>query len=660
MKKKMAIAACIFLICALMVKSIEIYSRFDMGIWDYIQCSMPLTQEEREYLGAREIKYGIDIDNMPYAFISADSGESSGMLKDYFNQLSIILETEFYPVSYDDYHLALKLKSGELNAAAINKSDTYEDVFMFTQPLYVERSKILVREDSEFENINDVRDVSIAVIAGSAAHHAANEYFTESKNVNLILTSDLDESLYLFGMREVEGIIGDESQLSYYLNRNIKDKWFRFLEGSVSEEEIGVAVNKDQQILLSILNKGILEVKKDGQYNHIHSKWFGSLMPEIDDFIVSSSTANLLIILMGISFVFILWNITVARRVDVKTSELNESREVLRTIMDSLYDGIIVTDKEGEIQVCNGTALKLLHADNENVQGRNIYKEKAMEPFLSHVNMEEAFKLEDKYFLVSLRKLRGASEKQLWVIRDYTSRYRYESLIRQEAKMIAVGELSAGLAHEIRNPLGIIKNYIYIIRDKMTGSIEKHAVGVIDNSVDRINGLIDNLLHFSRFSVDRPVMVNIRELILQIVSLERKNLEKNNIEISVVFCSDEYETLLINEDIIRLIIVNLINNSIDALRDIQKSKNSIKIMVECGNGLHIDFEDNGKGIPKEQIEEIFNPFFTTKDNGTGLGLYIIGSEIREAGGSITVESEVGRGTCFHIILPADKEKNNEQ
>ena len=657
MKKKLAVACAIFLVCAFAVKAIDIKTKYDMYIWDYIRYSMPLTEEEKEFLNSNKIKYGIATENPPFAFATEESEQGAGMLKDCFAQISVMLETEFTPVLYDKYYLALELKREEIDAAAINKTPVNESVFLFTQALYVERSKILVNEESEFRSIDDVRDISIAVTAGSTAHHEANSFFEEDKNVDLILTQNLDESLRLFGMKEVDAIIGDEFMISYYLNRNVKDSHFRFLDGALSEEEIGVAVNKDQKILYSILNKGILEIKKDGQYAHIYSKWFGNFMPEISNFSASDHIADMVILMIALSYVFVFWNMTVRDKVNIRTRELKESRVELYNIVNSLYDGIIVTDSKGEIQVCNGAALEILKTDNEHIAGRSVHEVDGIKPFLAHVDQQDAFKLGGKYYLVSDRELKGTSGKRMFVIEDYTARYKYESLTRQEAKMIAVGELSAGLAHEIRNPLGIIKNYIYIIKKKMSGSVEKYAADAIDNSVDRINVLIENLLSFSRLSRENAGTADVKELLSQIVALERKRLEKNNIKIEVNIWDNENHGLYINEDVFRLAVVNLINNSVDALNEADKEDKKIFIDIRRADGkLFIDFKDNGKGIPKGNIEEIFNPFFTTKETGTGLGLYIVASEIREAGGSIMADSIEGVSTSFHIVLPAEKER----
>jgi polar amino acid transport system substrate-binding protein len=299
----------------------------------------------------------------------------------------------------------------------------------------------------------------------------------------------------------------------------------------------------------------------------------------------------------------------------------------------------------------------MLSQGEEQVIGKRLNQVEGLQPYLQQANQPTALQVKQQYYLVYKRKLDSHSAKQLLFIEDYTQRYKYESITRQEAKMIAVGELSAGLAHEIRNPLGMIKSYIYLIRKKLSDSVSMHAVQVIDDSVDSINNLIENLLGFSRLSREKTDVVNVEELVWSMVMLEHKNLEKNNIDIQVDMNLENGSELPVNEDVLKLTIVNLFNNSIDALAQVQREEKQIHIKVwETEDRLLLDFADNGSGISGENLEAVFNPFFTTKETGTGLGLYILNSEIRGINGTITAESTEGQGTCFHVTLPIEREE----
>lgn len=662
MKKQIIITVIFFLVVAGAIKWGDIVNRYEIGILDFLRYSSPLTEEEKDYLSNNTVLYGIDVNDAPFAFVAEETGQNTGILVDYFNQLSITLEGDFQPVVAEGINVALRLKDGDTDSAIVKKTRLNEKVFLYTQPLYTERSKVLVEGDSDFDNLKDLSNLSIAVISGSSAHHAANEFFKEANNVRLVLTADLNESFYLFGTEEVDAIIGDEAKISYFLNSGIRSNRFKFLEEPILEEDVSMAVRPDQTMLFNILNKGILEMKRTNQYSHINSKWFGSFIPEINDSTETGRGVNLFLLVMATVFALLIWVFTVRSQVNQRTMELAESREELRELVDSLRDGIIVTGGDGVIQVCNNSVLDFLGLNKDAVIGKKPEDIKELIPFLERAGGSIIYTKDDRDYLVYRRKLNQSSSNDLIFIDDYTDRHRVENLRSQESKMIAVGELSAGLAHEIRNPLGLIKSYLYILKKKISGEDETgtHAIKVMDDSADRINSLIENLLGFSRLSMEHSENVNLRQVVDSVISLEEPRFRKNQVKVEVNYDLPNGEILKLNSDVLKLCLVNLINNSLDALKESQKEEKSIHINIKDASGnLNIEFRDNGKGIDPENLETIFNPFYTTKDDGTGLGLYILQSEMRRIGGSISAESKEGEFMKFIISLPIEKEENHE-
>ncbi len=652
MKRKATLLLILFLLLIFIIKGIDISSKYNMNIFDYIKYSMNLTSQEKNYLKKNDIIYGINIKDPPFSYISLDNGQNTGILVDYFNQLSVTLEKEFTGATYDNYDLAISLISRDINAAVLNKTVYNQSVFLFTEPLYTLHCKVLVRNESPYEKLENVKNTNIAVVTGSLTHHYANKFFKDNDSVHLILTKDLNECLYLLGMGEVDAIAGDEAKISFQLNQAIKDKKFRFLSNSIYTEDISVAVNKDDEILFNILNKGILELKTNNQYMHIHSKWFGSFMPEVRDISDYSNISNIIILIITIVFVLGSWNYIISLRVYERTKELNDSRKELRDVIDSLHDGLMVYSEEDVILECNNAMTKILNLSRSNIINKRFGELEELKPYLKHINDKESFRLDQSYYLVILRRLETLSNMKLFIIEDYTERQKYELINRQDAKMIAVGELSAGLAHEIRNPLGLIKNYLFVLRNRYDDDLSLHAISVIDDSVKRINHLISNLLNFSRLSKEDNKEINIDLLFNSIIALEDKNLRDCNVKLSFNKTYDIPNKLLLNEDILKLGIINLINNSIDAFEGTNIIERRIIISLKISDEkLIIDFQDNGKGIPSSDLEKIFNPFYTTKDTGTGLGLYILASELRAMGGNITCESVQYVKTIFHITLP---------
>lgn len=661
MKKKIFIAGIIFLIVIIGVKTIDIYIRYDVGLIDYIKYSMPLSDKEKRYIKSHNVKYGINVNDAPFAFSMENSKQNTGIMVDYFNQLSVSLESEFIPVVYESYVLGIELKHENIDCSVLNKNNINNQVFDFTQTLYKERSKVLVGGDSKFENISDVKNIKIAVISGSTAHHSANEFFKKEQKVSLILANDLDECFRMFGLGEVDAIIGDEAKISYYLNQALRANRFRFLEGAVSEEDVAVAVNKENKILFNILNKGILEMKKNNQYSHINAKWFGSFIPEIDDSDDGGKSANIMLLVLFILMSFFIWNKSVADQVAIKTRQLQNSRRELHEIIDSLSDGIAVSNTQGKIIYANRTFASIVGVEFEEIFEKCIDEIECLNLFLRHANDAEPFQIGEKFFLTYQKEINLDSKETLILLKDYTERYRYEKLNKQEAKMIAIGELSAGLAHEIRNPLAIIRSYLFVLSRKISDSGGKEAVEVMDESIERINMLIENLLGFSRLSTDKAVKINVVDSISSMITIKQNEFAESNITVKINAASENMHRIVVNEDVLKLCMANLINNAIDAFEGIEKEDKSISINIYSDEvSLHIEFSDNACGINETLLDEIFNPFYTTKETGTGLGLYMIQSEIRKIGGTISVESQLGTGTTFFIEFPVGKEENNEQ
>lgn len=243
----------------------------------------------------------------------------------------------------------------------------------------------------------------------------------------------------------------------------------------------------------------------------------------------------------------------------------------------------------------------------------------------------------------------------------------HERLSLQSNKMAAIGELASGIAHEIRNPLGIIRTQSFIIKNSSEVCENTlKSLEYIDSSVERASNIIDNLLNFSKISGEERENTNIKTFIENILSLENKLLTQRNI--SLELNCNPYTIVYINQEAMKHIIINLLSNAIDALALYDNTGNYIKNINENpkitidifidkeDNSLRIDFTDNGVGIKKEDFEQIFNPFFTTKgpNKGTGLGLYIIYNEINKLNGKIWVESELEKYTKFALSIPVNQ------
>jgi len=224
-----------------------------------------------------------------------------------------------------------------------------------------------------------------------------------------------------------------------------------------------------------------------------------------------------------------------------------------------------------------------------------------------------------------------------------------ERLIKTE-KLASLGQLAAGVAHEINNPLSTITMFSHLIRDTLEKGDQRYEdIQLIIDEANRTKDIVQGLLSFARERVLRPGQTNINDLLEEILGLIINQSLFHNIKIEKVF-EPNLATTYADGTQLKQVFLNIVLNAAQALN----GNGIIKIVTEqiIGNGhLKIMITDNGPGIPSDIMSKLFDPFFTTKEKGTGLGLAISYGIIERHMGEINVQSEPGKGTTFSISMP---------
>ncbi|MBD3857283.1 MAG: hypothetical protein IFK92_12315 [Acidobacteria bacterium] len=221
--------------------------------------------------------------------------------------------------------------------------------------------------------------------------------------------------------------------------------------------------------------------------------------------------------------------------------------------------------------------------------------------------------------------------------------------LRRAEHMASLGQLAAGLAHEIKNPLAGIRGVIELLRDESEDEEQSNLFEQIVKELDRVNRTIHSLLSFARPSLPQRVPTDVSGLIEDSVRLVRPNLQKQNIslEVEVAPNVDKFE---LDPTHIRHVLVNLVTNAADAIES--GGEISIRAITSPDEGdLFLSVTDNGPGIEARFHEKIFEPFYTTKFTGTGLGLAVVNSLVSRSDGVVELLSEPGRGTTVFVLLP---------
>jgi signal transduction histidine kinase len=221
--------------------------------------------------------------------------------------------------------------------------------------------------------------------------------------------------------------------------------------------------------------------------------------------------------------------------------------------------------------------------------------------------------------------------------------------LAQAEKLAALGQLSAAIAHEVNNPLGIIKNYLVILSQSMKKTDKGWShLKVVKEEVDRIARIIKQLLDFYHPKSENKTLTDIGFLLEDTLSFVEEQFSKNKIRIAKKTASN-LPMVEVFPDELRQVFLNLLMNSRDSMPKGGKIEVSARLKKDR---LEIEFKDTGSGIEEKDLQHIFEPFYTTKDKGSGLGLWISNEIIKRHGGEIKVKNrEDKKGTCFNLILP---------
>lgn len=247
--------------------------------------------------------------------------------------------------------------------------------------------------------------------------------------------------------------------------------------------------------------------------------------------------------------------------------------------------------------------------------------------------------------------IRSAALKPLSGIIETEAEERAVARVEQE-KLAAMGEVSAGLAHEIRNPLSAIISGISLLEsDRRTPSERERIFKLIKTEAQRLNSSLTQFLLFARPHEPLRVRIDLGGLIREIVQMIEDDPEVRG-ETRIVLEMEKLDSVWFDDDQLRQVIWNVALNAIQAM----KGKGELTIKTEDAGGgfFRIEIEDTGPGVPEELRDRIFAPFFSTKKEGAGLGLSIVRRILIAHGGSITLETKTGTGAKFIIIGPGQK------
>jgi PAS domain S-box-containing protein len=366
-------------------------------------------------------------------------------------------------------------------------------------------------------------------------------------------------------------------------------------------------------------------------------------------------------------------------------SYLRQVFDFYHSMVQHLNAGIMVIDLEGTIQFANRISSRLLGYELDELNGRQIVElfnnADDGQRFLKECTRRglrlkewevQFFHPKKKVITVGIdtsymEDVRNRFQGIVLLLRDLTEIVDMRNQVRQMEHLALLGEMAAGLAHEVRNPLAGIKATAQLLEeDEAFPELQRETLRRLIAEVDKANYRIREFLKFARPTRPKPDFYNIADIISNTRNLLEAKFKWHKVTFTVEIPS-VIAPVFVDKNQIEQVLINLFLNALDAMpngghltvkarrRAISAGKNSRKtgaLLQQQQTYVQIDVQDTGVGIPKELQEQVFQPFFTTKKEGVGLGLAICNRLVKENGGRINVNSTPGKCTTFSLILPA--------
>lgn len=352
------------------------------------------------------------------------------------------------------------------------------------------------------------------------------------------------------------------------------------------------------------------------------------------------------------------------------TKSLENLRALHERIVESIRSGLITTDLDGRIFTFNAAAAEITGFTADEVRGRSIKElignmDEALKltsaavdigeqipRFESDLVTPEGFAVRIGYGVSPLFSETHETSGLIVTFQDLTEIRSMEESVRRKDRLAAVGRVGAGLAHEIRNPLGAMRGAIQVLESNTPKeSIQADLMGIILRESDRLNSIITNFLSYARPKSGNFSEVDVCEAVRDTMTLLRHSPEVTPHHILSEILPNEPVSASADASQLKQVIWNLARNSINAMPN--GGSLTVHVIPIPNDRVRLTFEDTGVGMSPEHVEQLFEPFSNSTSGGTGLGLSIVYQIVRDHNGSINVRSTEGHGTMITVELPRE-------
>ncbi|MCK5805167.1 MAG: PAS domain-containing protein [Lentisphaeria bacterium] len=349
---------------------------------------------------------------------------------------------------------------------------------------------------------------------------------------------------------------------------------------------------------------------------------------------------------------------------------LVREKEFLETLFDTVHEGLIVIDGVPRIRFINASACDMLGIPADSA-GQRVDKYLRELDWLSLLEADpesghrvsrqeiEVFYPEHRFLSIYLvpvqdRDLDEEAPLAAVILRDVTEAHRDREETIESQKVRAITMLAAGVAHELGNPLNSLNIHLQLLQRRLGESEDRELadeaeelLGVATGEVERLGGIVTNFLQAIRPVPLDLKPVNLRQILTEVLEFTRQEIEDRSIQVEASL-PDALPQIMGDADQLKQAFYNILKNAVQAMPD------GGRLDIHCaerGRFVDLCFRDSGEGISVENMSRIMNAYYTTKEEGTGLGLMIVDRIVRSHGGELRIESAEGEGAAFTISLP---------
>lgn len=645
---------------------------------------LPLLLSTRAAALNRYLRVGFNANLPPYQFIDAD-GAYAGMHIDMLQAIGSNRNFDFEFIPYETNRACFEaLERGEIDLILGIIPDSIKDdqATLCTDALTSSQLCMIVRNDA----LSQGSIITTAIFSSDTIRH------TMLANLNIYQFIAVGNQRMVYERHKLHpdsAMIGVKDSLLYQLIKDGKESDYTVRYNYLDTIEFSLVVRREDVELLRAMNESIVQFRAGQQYEDIRNKWLPTVDYEAKLQNVFRTVASVaiivVIVILGYSIIMRRIQKLLKRRVTEQTEQIRLANAELEKQFEQLRDendlrnriikyspsGMLLFDPHYMIALMNKSACSIA-GFNEPCVGssalnvpvfREILQREGARVFEPGMTIENGnirigtspVKMRSYKYLMYQVNRYGTVAGVLLSVQDMTEAERVQQAEFEKEKSSALTRIAAGIAHEIRNPLMTIRTFASLIGTKGDDKqVQQSFALYVPDEVDRINRLIENLIHYAKPAKHHAERISVGELVEDSLMLIQPVLQRTSFRLQQTVYKDLY--IQADRDQIRQVLINILINGIEAMekknvRDASSDPLTIEVRVEeIQEKVAITVRDQGIGMTLDELSVCRDPFFTTKDTGTGLGLALCEQYVKENNGTLQIESVKNEFTQISLLF----------